>query len=166
MIFVIGLWTFLRAMLVGSAAVAIENLALRHQRLVLQRSVARPRLSRWDRIFWVWLSRVWVGWRSTLAIVPPATVLATVGAIMNEPIWRMCLNPACHQQFAVAAPSNRAPYEMIEPHHDTNSVRKKWATDRLETTLWTTWHDNQSRRQFILVVQILESPQVPIHLIY
>ena len=50
MIFVIGLWTFLRAMLVGSAAVAIENLALRHQRLVLQRSVDRPRLSRWDRI--------------------------------------------------------------------------------------------------------------------
>ena len=76
MIFVIGLWTFLRAMLVGSAAVAIENLALRHQLLVLQRSVARPRLSRWDRIFWVWLSRVWVGWRSTLAIVQPATGLA------------------------------------------------------------------------------------------
>ena len=39
MIFVIGLWTFLRAMLFGSAAVAIENLALRHQLLVLQRSV-------------------------------------------------------------------------------------------------------------------------------
>jgi putative transposase len=76
MIFVIGLWTFLRAMLFGSAAVAIENLALRHQLLVLQRSVARPRLSRWDRILWVWLSRVWVGWRSTLAIVQPATVLA------------------------------------------------------------------------------------------
>src|SRR4029450_13681366 len=31
MIFVIGLWTFLRAVLFGSAAVAIENLALRHQ---------------------------------------------------------------------------------------------------------------------------------------
>jgi hypothetical protein len=76
MIFVIGLWTFLRAMRFASAAVALENLALRHQRLVLQRSVARPRLSRWDRIFWVWLSRVWVGWRSTLAFVPPATVLA------------------------------------------------------------------------------------------
>ena len=76
MIFVIGLWTFLRAMLFGSAAIAIENLALRHQLLVLQGSVARPRLSRWDRILWVWLSRVWVGWRSTLAIVQPATVLA------------------------------------------------------------------------------------------
>ena len=76
MIFVIGLWTFLRALLFGSAAVALENLALRHQLLVLQRSVARPRLSRWDRVLWVWLSRVWTGWRSTLVIVQPATVLA------------------------------------------------------------------------------------------
>jgi len=25
---------------------------------------------------WVWLSRVWSGWRSTLAIVQPETVLA------------------------------------------------------------------------------------------
>jgi len=75
MIYVIGLWTFLRAVLFGSAAVAIENLALRHQLLVLQRSVGRPRLARWDRVFWVWLSRVWVSWRSSLVIVQPATVL-------------------------------------------------------------------------------------------
>ena len=60
----------------GSAAIALENLALRHQLLVLQRSAGRPRLARWDRVFWVWLSRVWVSWRSTLVIVQPATVLA------------------------------------------------------------------------------------------
>ena len=41
MIFVIGLWTFLRALFLGSGAVALENLALRHQLLVLQRSVVR-----------------------------------------------------------------------------------------------------------------------------
>jgi hypothetical protein len=35
MIFVIGLWTFLRVLLFGAAAVALENLALRHQLLVL-----------------------------------------------------------------------------------------------------------------------------------
>jgi transposase InsO family protein len=76
MLFMIGLWTFLRALLCGYAGIALENLALRHQLAVLQRSVRRPRLSRWDRILWIWLSRVWLGWRSSLAIVQPATVLA------------------------------------------------------------------------------------------
>jgi len=76
MLFVIGVWTFLRALLLGSAAIALENLALRHQLLVLQRSGRRPRLARWDRVLWVWLCRVWAGWRSSLVIVQPATVLA------------------------------------------------------------------------------------------
>jgi putative transposase len=76
MIVVIGLWTFLRTWLLGSTTIALENLALRHQLLVLQRSVTRPRLSRGDRVFWVWLSRLWAGWRTTLVIVQPATVLA------------------------------------------------------------------------------------------
>ena len=76
MIFVIGLWTFLRALVFGSATIALENPALRHQLLVLQRSVGRPRLARWDRILWVWLSRLWTGWRSSLIIVQPATVRA------------------------------------------------------------------------------------------
>jgi putative transposase len=60
----------------GSVAIALENVALRHQLAVLQRSHHRPRLSRWDRILWVWLSRLWTGWRLSLVIVQPATVLA------------------------------------------------------------------------------------------
>ena len=71
-----GFWTFLRAVFFGSAAIALENVALRHQLLILQRSVGRPRLARWDRVFWVWLSRLWASWRSSLLIVQPATVLA------------------------------------------------------------------------------------------
>jgi putative transposase len=76
MILVIGLSRFLRSLFGSAAAIALENLALRHQLLVLQRSVVRPRLSRWDRVFWVWFSRVWASWRSSLVIVQPATVLA------------------------------------------------------------------------------------------
>jgi putative transposase len=69
MILVIGVWTFLRALFTGSATIALENLALRHQLIVLQRSAGRPRLARWDRVLWIWLSRVWAGWRSSLVIV-------------------------------------------------------------------------------------------------
>ena len=73
MLLVVGVLTFLRASLFGSTAIALENLALRHQLAVLQGSVPRPRLSRWDRILWVWLSRVWANWRSTLVIVQPGS---------------------------------------------------------------------------------------------
>src|SRR5262245_41349887 len=76
MILVLGVWAFVRTLLVNSAAVSLENVALRHQRSVLQRSVGRPRLHRRDRLFWVGLSKLWAGWRASLVIVQPATVLA------------------------------------------------------------------------------------------
>jgi transposase InsO family protein len=76
MILVLGVWAFVRALLVNSAAVSLENVALRHQLSVLQRSVRRPRFCRRDRIFWLWLARLWAGWRASLVIVQPATVLA------------------------------------------------------------------------------------------
>jgi transposase InsO family protein len=64
-----------RALFLPRAAVAAENLALRQQLAVLQRSVKRPRLRKRDRIFWVWLSRLWSDWRSCLMIVKPETVI-------------------------------------------------------------------------------------------
>ena len=56
-------------------ALAVENLALRHQLVVLQRNAKKPRLGRSDRILWVLLSRIWTGWRESLAIVRPETVI-------------------------------------------------------------------------------------------
>jgi len=61
----------------GRAALQAEILALRHQLLVLQRSNRqRLRLNAADRLFWVWLLRLWKEWRSALLIVKPETVLA------------------------------------------------------------------------------------------
>src|SRR5262245_9965875 len=57
-------------------ALQLEVLALRHQLGVLQRSVKRPRLTTADRLFWIWLSRIWPAWRSALVIVQPDTVIA------------------------------------------------------------------------------------------
>lgn len=66
---------FLRSFLRRRAGLAAENLALRQQLVVLQRSVPHPKLRRCDRFFWVWLSQLWRGWRSTLLIVQLETVV-------------------------------------------------------------------------------------------
>lgn len=59
------------------AALQLENIALRHQIGVLQRSAKkRPPLNNADRLFWIGLARVWAEWRSTLKIVKPDTVIA------------------------------------------------------------------------------------------
>ena len=58
------------------AALHLENLALRHQLGVLNRSVKRPKLNAPDRLLWAWLCEVWNDWRSALVIVTPETVIA------------------------------------------------------------------------------------------
>jgi putative transposase len=60
------------------AALQAEILALRHQLIVLQRTQKKKRLilHAADRLLWVWLSRLWLDWRSALVIVKPATVIA------------------------------------------------------------------------------------------
>src|SRR5271167_4918728 len=59
------------------AALELENLALRHQIGVLQRSARkRPKVTAGDRLLWVLLSRIWSDWRSALVIVQPETVIA------------------------------------------------------------------------------------------
>jgi len=59
----------------GHRQLALENLALRHQLAVYRRTKPRPKLRTMDRLFWVGLARVWTGWRQSLVIVAPATVL-------------------------------------------------------------------------------------------
>jgi putative transposase len=71
------LFTTLFSIFRSRAALQLENLALRHQIGVLQRSSRkRPKLTPADRLLWVWLSRIWRDWRPALAIVKPETVLA------------------------------------------------------------------------------------------
>ena len=51
----------------------LENLALRHELVVLERTVPRPR--RRTPTAWVLLSSLWAGWTDAIPIVQPATVI-------------------------------------------------------------------------------------------
>jgi hypothetical protein len=54
----------------------LEGIALRHQIAVLKRSgTRRPYFRLSDRLFWMLLSWFWSGWRASLMIVQPETVL-------------------------------------------------------------------------------------------
>jgi len=48
---------------------ALENLALRQQLAIFKRRHPRPRLLSTDRLFRVWLSKIWTVWREALIIV-------------------------------------------------------------------------------------------------
>jgi hypothetical protein len=53
----------------------LENLALRQQLAVLKAKHSQPRLGVPDRLFWVGLRRFWPGWKQSLLIVQPETVI-------------------------------------------------------------------------------------------
>ena len=59
----------------GRRALVLENLALRQQLAVYRRAHKRTRLRSGDRAFWVWLSKLWNGWQTTLILVKPETVI-------------------------------------------------------------------------------------------
>jgi hypothetical protein len=68
----------------GHRQLALENLALRQQLAVYQRTAPRPRLRPTDRLVWVLLARVWAGWRQPLMIVTPDIVLQWQGRRFRE----------------------------------------------------------------------------------
>jgi putative transposase len=72
----IALFAFVSSSFRTRAALQTEILALRHQLTVVQKNAPRRlRLHRTDRLLWVVLSRFWSGWRHSLQIVQPDTVI-------------------------------------------------------------------------------------------
>src|SRR5262245_1916146 len=69
------LFGFFKSTLEERRNLALENLALRQQLAVLRRTQKRPAIRVKDRVFWIWLSRIWREWRESLVIVKPETVV-------------------------------------------------------------------------------------------
>ena len=69
------IFVFLRSVLRSRTELAAENLALRQQLAIMKETAKRPKLRPRDRVFWVWVSKLWSNWRSVLVTVQPATVV-------------------------------------------------------------------------------------------
>ena len=70
------LFLFLSSFFRSRYNLGLEIIALRQQVSVLHRKRSRPRLRMQDRIFWIWLRRLWPAWSNVLVIVKPGTVIA------------------------------------------------------------------------------------------
>jgi hypothetical protein len=68
--------SYVRALIVPRHKLALEAAALRQQLAVLKRKQPRPKLHRFDRLFWVALRQLWSGWAEALIIVKPETVVS------------------------------------------------------------------------------------------
>src|SRR4030095_3059187 len=68
-------YQLIRNLFVRRFVLVTENLALRQQLLVLQRSTNRPRLRNRDRLLWIALSQLWQGSRSHLGLVNTTTCI-------------------------------------------------------------------------------------------
>ena len=65
----------MRALAGDDTRLALENMALRQQLAVLQRSVGRPKLNDGDRAFWTMACEFLENWKEHLVIVKPETVI-------------------------------------------------------------------------------------------
>ena len=124
----------LEAVLVLAAAVAdafrprwallTEIALLRHQLAVVQRSVARPRVVRFDRIVLVALAAVTPTWRNVLRIVQPETLLR----------WHRAGFKALWRWRSRTHPASRLAAETVALIRSLASANRLWGAERISVT--------------------------------
>jgi putative transposase len=125
----------LEAVLVLAAAVAdafrprwallTEIALLRHQLAVLQRSVARPRVVRFDRIVMVALAAVTPTWRNVLRIVQPETLLR----------WHRAGFKALWRWRSRTRPASRIAAETVALIRSMAAANRLWGAERIRGEL-------------------------------
>ena len=157
------IFVFVRALLRSQGELAAENLALRQQLAILKDGTKRPRLRPRDRVFWVWLSRLWAGWRSALLIVQPATVVrwhrqgwklywrwkSRAKKPGRPPIWREIrdlVRRMCHENPTWGAPRIHSELRLLGYDVSETTVDKYMVRHRKPPSqTWRTFLDNHAR---------------------
>jgi len=115
------------ASLKSRQSVLLENLALRHQLLVLNRGSKRPRLTPLDRTLWAWLSQVWRAWRTSLQMVQPDTVVRWHRAGFRL-FWRWKSRPRRVGRLAIAS-------DTINLIREMSGANPLWGAPRIHGEL-------------------------------
>jgi putative transposase len=80
---------FIMLILAGHKQIVLENVALRQQLAILKREQPRPKLHYRDRLFWIFLMKIWKQWRTALVIVQPATVISWQQRRFRQSWWKL-----------------------------------------------------------------------------
>src|SRR5215813_2252868 len=80
---------FIVLILAGHKQLALENAALRQQLAILKRQRPRPRLHYRDRLFWMFLMKMWKQWKMALVIVQLATVVSWQRRRFKRYCWKL-----------------------------------------------------------------------------
>ena len=113
----------LASMFRSRAALQAENLALRHQLGVYQRSVKRPKVKPADRILWSLLAKAWTGWKDALVFVKPDTVIRWQRKRFKE-YWRKLSSSGAPGRPPVAE-------EVKELIRTMSSMNPTWGSPRI-----------------------------------
>jgi transposase InsO family protein len=105
----------------------LENLALRQQILVLQRTNPKPPFRDRDRAFWVVLCHWWSGWRRPLRLVQPETVIGWHRTLWRK-WWRWKSRP-------LEPGRPRIPWEVIELIRRMSRENPTWGAPRIHGEL-------------------------------
>ncbi|MBU0742543.1 IS3 family transposase, partial [bacterium] len=124
---------FLTSLLRTRHDLHLENLALRQQILVLERTTPRPAFTALDRLFWVALSRIWSDWHKPLRLVKPETVIAWHRRLWRA-WWRRKSRPGDPER-------PRIPWELIELIRRISRENPTWGAPRIHGELLMLGYD-------------------------
>ena len=171
----------LRGALAPRRDLLLENLALRHQLMVLNRRVEQPHFHRVDRLLWVALRAVWSCWTEVLVIVQPETVVRWHRAGFrlywrwrsrhNEgrpPIDRKLIS-LIREMWTVnptwGSPRIRDELSKLGLHVSDSTIRKYRPKSRRSTSqTWTTFLRNHAAQ--IVSVDFFTVPTVTFRLLF
>ncbi len=127
MLWITHLLGLINGLLADRSRLALENVALRQQIVVLKRSVKRARIEDSDRVFWILMRKLLDSWRDTLLIVKPDTVIRG-----HRTGWRYFWRRKSQRRRPGRPKIDSAVIELIRRMSNDNAT---WGAPRIQSEL-------------------------------